>query len=245
MAIFCNGTFQWDTTLSESIPPIKQVNKDGKRYYVIDENDEVRFHSITTILGDNPEKKKALASWRKRVGEKEANRISSFASKRGTKVHGLLEQYLGNDPLNTEEMFPHTIEMFRSAIEPLNQSIDLIYDLEKKLFSTRLQIAGTADGIVKWNGIDSILDFKTSMKPKKEQDIHHYFLQCAAYSVMWKELTGHEIQSMIVFIMVDGEPKPQIFIKSIAPYKRFLIKEVYDFYMRNEFKLPEFFNRIT
>jgi hypothetical protein len=44
----------------------------GSRRYIVEHNGETRYYpSVTTVLGADPEKKKSLAAWRKRVGEEE------------------------------------------------------------------------------------------------------------------------------------------------------------------------------
>ena len=47
--------------------------------------------SITTITSHK--KKDSILKWRKRVGEEKANKISSQASNRGNKFHGMVECY--------------------------------------------------------------------------------------------------------------------------------------------------------
>ena len=71
------------THLDNDIPEIKTETIDKKRYYVTPEGK--KYPSITTVLGHF--NKKAIYEWRQRVGDKEANRISTQASRRGTKVH--------------------------------------------------------------------------------------------------------------------------------------------------------------
>ena len=65
------------------------TNTDGKRQYLTPEGNS--YPSITTILSSkgNP----AIEAWKKRVGEEEANRISTQASTRGTAVHNIFEKY--------------------------------------------------------------------------------------------------------------------------------------------------------
>jgi hypothetical protein len=53
------------------------------------------YPSITTVL--SAYNKKAIYEWRQRVGEEVANKISSKASGRGTRLHNAVEKYLLND----------------------------------------------------------------------------------------------------------------------------------------------------
>ena len=49
---------------------------------------------------------------RKRVGDAEANRISGIASRRGTRVHEIIEKYIDNEENFKEEYTPDIIESF-------------------------------------------------------------------------------------------------------------------------------------
>ena len=51
--------------------------------------------------------------------------------------------------------------------------------------------------------MDSIIDFKTSSKKKKDEWIKKYFLQTTAYSIMWEELTGIKVTQIV--ILITGE----------------------------------------
>ena len=73
---------------------IKRVQENGLRFYEVTEGDKViaKLPSVTTILGETKDKS-GLEKWRKRVGEKEADRISNLSMSRGTIMHRLIELY--------------------------------------------------------------------------------------------------------------------------------------------------------
>jgi hypothetical protein len=52
---------------------------------------------------------------------------------------------------------------------------------------------------------NSIIDFKTSSKPKRKDWIDNYFMQGAGYSVMWEEMTKIPISNIAIIIAVDGK----------------------------------------
>jgi genome maintenance exonuclease 1 len=187
---------------------------DGKRYYV--HPDGSKFKSVTTILGERTDKS-ALYAWRKRVGEEEANKISVQAATRGTAVHLLCERYLRNEEDYLKGAMPSNVMSFNDLQKILDDNIDLIYANEIPLFSHRLKAAGRCDLIAKFNGINSIVDFKTSKKPKKEEWIQNYFLQATAYSLMAEEMYDIEIPQIVIMITVDHE-NPQTFIKNKNDY---------------------------
>ena len=73
---------------------IKRVQENGLRFYEVTEGEKViaKLPSVTTILGETKDKS-GLEKWRKKVGEKEADRISNLSMSRGTIMHRLIELY--------------------------------------------------------------------------------------------------------------------------------------------------------
>ncbi len=64
--------------------------------------------------------------------------------------------------------------------------------------------AGTADCIGVYEGKETILDFKQSNKPKKEEYIEDYFLQIGAYSLAHNTVHNSKItQGVILICTVD------------------------------------------
>jgi len=183
---------------------LRTTSSDGTRVY---ETPSGRaYPSVTTVTGLHSAK--GIMEWRKRVGEAEANRISGRASARGTRIHNYCESYLLGE--STEpDMFD--AEMFNS-IKPLLDQIDNIHALEDPLYSDHLQVAGTVDCIAEFQGKLSVIDFKTSSKPKDRDDIHNYFMQTAAYAVAFEERTGIPIGRLVIIMAVDNDD-PRWFIE--------------------------------
>lgn len=145
--------------------------------------------------------KDGFFEWRARVGEEEANRISSRAAKRGTAIHSLCEDYLyGKNP--TPSMFDQ--QVFNSLIPHLDK-IDNIHALESKLYSDHLQVAGTVDCIAEYEGRLSVIDFKTSRRIKTKEEIPGYFIQTAAYAIAFEERTGIPVSRLVIIMGVDDE----------------------------------------
>ena len=190
----------------ESLPT---ENIDGKRYYVTPTGE--KYPSVPSVTGLMS--RKGIQEWRKRVGAKTANKISTQAARHGTSAHQLFEDYIRND--NFEEKFkgamPTTQQAFISLENQLNQ-IGTVHGLESPLYSHKLQLAGRVDCIAEWNGKLSVIDFKTSAKPKKEEWIQNYFIQETAYAKMFEELTGQRIESIVTLIAVSNGTS-QLFIE--------------------------------
>jgi len=169
---------------------------DGKRYYTLE--DGTKLPSVTTVLG--AQKKDAIMAWRKRVGEVEANRISKAATGRGTNVHTLCERYLNNESLG--DIMPDAKEMFKS-IKPLLNRINNIHYQEQALWSKQLGMAGRVDCIGEFDGVLSVIDFKTSKKIKSKVEIEDYFWQTSAYALMYEELIGASINNLVIIMAVE------------------------------------------
>ena len=106
---------------------------------------------------------------------------------------------------------PTTQQAFISLEKELNQ-IGVVHGLESPLYSHNLQLAGRVDCIAEYDGKLSVIDFKTSAKPKKEEWIQNYFIQETAYAKMFEELTGETIHAIITMIAV-GNGSSQLFIE--------------------------------
>jgi genome maintenance exonuclease 1 len=187
------------------LPKLNRVtNEDGTRVYQTPTGN--KYPSVTTVTGLL--KKQSIIAWRKRVGEEEANRISSTAARRGTRIHSLAEKYLLNETVNPD-MFD--IEMW-NKFKPILHNINNIYALEQSLFSDHLEVAGTVDCIAEYNGKMSVIDFKTSKRIKERDNIHDYFMQCSAYAVAFEEMTKIPVPQIVILIAVDEED-PLIFVE--------------------------------
>ncbi len=191
---------------------------DGKRYYTLP--DGTKLPSVTTVLG--AQKKDAIMAWRKRVGEEAANAISKKATGRGTNVHTLCERYLNNDKLG--DIMPDAVEMFRS-LKPLLNRIDNIHYQECALWSKQLGMAGRVDCIGEFDGVLSVIDFKTSKKIKHISHIEDYFWQTSAYALMYEEMIGVPIDNLVIIMAVEDE-QPLLFQQKTADHIPGLVKAI-------------------
>lgn len=185
------------------------VTTDSGRKYKTPEG--IDLPSITTVLSILS--RDSIAAWRKRVGEEQANKISTRASGRGTRVHEIIEKYIDNDINYKDGYTPDIIESFNVMKPVLDGLIGTVYAQEAPLYSTHLGVAGRVDCVAEFDNTLSIIDFKTAMKPKKRDWVKNYFMQEAAYAIMWEERTGIPITQLVTLISVDGQDKPQIFVE--------------------------------
>ena len=145
------------------IDGLKRVNTDNGRRYVTPSG--LLYPSITTILSHKS--KPSIDAWRKRVGHKEANKITRIATTRGTSIHKLCENALRNETEDVSNLSILDQEMY-SDFRPLLNEIDNIRALESTLYSDHLRLAGQVDCVAEYRGRLSIIDFKTSKVPSFE-----------------------------------------------------------------------------
>lgn len=212
--------------LVEPIDLLSETIND-KRYYLTPEGN--RYSSVTTVTGVRS--RASIAEWRKKVGEEQANKISSRAASRGTKFHDIIEKYLNNSLNESVEMqtpLPYT--MFKCAKKIIDR-INNIHLLESALYSDYLQLAGRVDCIAEFDGVLSVIDFKTSSKQKEEYQIENYFVQETAYAVMYYERFGLKPEQIVTIIACE-DGSSQLFVKKNINYYLQILKEYIDEYKK-------------
>ena len=192
----------------------KLVRIDGEQRYYETPTGQ-KYPSVTTVL-DKTSDKSALIKWRKRVGEEEANRVSRRATSRGTSVHTLCEKLVLNEEFDLSKEMPTSVAMYRQLEGFLNANVNDIRCSEGSLYSHKLKIAGSVDLIASYQGKPAIIDFKTSIRPKKKEWIENYFLQTSMYSFMFWEMTKIHHPLIVIAIAVEEDTMPQIFVDSAA-----------------------------
>ena len=74
------------------------------------------------------------------------------------------------------------------------------------LWSDKLKIAGQVDLIAEFDGVLSVIDFKTSKSPKKSYICSGLFPQMCAYGYMFYEHYKIEVEKLIAIVACeDGE----------------------------------------
>jgi genome maintenance exonuclease 1 len=185
----------------------------------------VKYPSITTVLGHFGKHK--IMEWRKAVGEAEANKIAARAASRGTAMHTLCERYIDNDEkVFDEKTMPHVKAMFNSIKPVIDTRVGKVYLQEVALYSDYLRIAGRVDLIAEFDGVLSIIDFKTSSRRKTDNDIKDYFEQEAAYAIMFEERTKIPIVNLVTIMAVENDQEPLVFKEHRDNHARDLITKI-------------------
>lgn len=211
--------------VSHELPNLMQENTEGSRLYVTPNGD--KYPSVTTVLSEYG--KKQLFEWKARVGEEHANKVSRIATTRGTSVHKVIETYLNNDLISQDDLFPNVKSLY-VRMKPELDKLDNIHCLETRMFSNELKLAGTVDCIAEYNGVLSVIDFKTSVRLKKKENVANYFMQGTAYSVMFEEMTGLKPEQIVIMIGVDSANFCQVLKVKPTDYRDELQKYIDKYY---------------
>ena len=200
------------TIIKHKIDDCIQINSEsGRRYQTPDGN---VYPSVTTVL--SIVSSAHIEEWKRRVGEGVSKEISSKAAKNGTKLHEACELYL----LNKKPVFDFTeltaADMFK-LIKPVIDGIKTVHAIETRLWSDRLQVAGSVDLICEFDGVLTVVDWKSSSRFKSRDEISSYFMQCAIYSCMFWERTGL-VAKKIKIVMATKDDGLLIFDEDVSTW---------------------------
>ena len=213
---------------------LSRTTEEGRRLYSTP--DGSRVPSVTTILEKTKpeEKKQALNEWRKRVGVENAQKITTEAANRGTRMHTYLEDYIKQGQLKDRGSNPFgwaSHAMAQTVIEDGLVNVNEIWGVEIPLYFPKLY-AGTTDCVGIHQKDESILDFKQTNKPKKQEWIEDYYLQLVAYSEAHNEVYGTKIRKGVILMCVKppvddmgrptARPQYQEFILDGSDYDKYV-----------------------
>ena len=180
-------------------PKTVRSSVDGVRKY--DVNDE-KLPSVTTILKatESEDKKESLARWRTKVGEVEAERVKNVAANRGTAMHTYLEHYInGGKVRDLTDVGREASGMGQTIIDKGFPDLEEVWGVECTLHYPGLY-AGQTDMCGIYQGRESIIDFKQSNKPKREEWIEDYKLQLVAYAMAHDQVYGTRIEQGVILM---------------------------------------------
>ena len=181
---------------------INRETIDGERRYATPDGE--KLPSVTTILSATAPKEKleALNEWRKRVGPKRAQEITTEAAGRGTRMHKWLEDYVKTGQIGTPGSNPYSIQSHKMAETIIYQGLSKCneyWGTEVPLYFPKIY-AGTTDLVGVHDGDAAIMDHKQTNKPKKREWIEDYFIQLAAYANAHNEVHGTKIRKGVIFM---------------------------------------------
>jgi len=159
----------------------------------------IRLPSVTTIL-DKTKNKAYLNRWRNKVGHEEAERIKNLSSKRGTAMHKFIEKYIQESGFKDltpigQQAEPMAEKIIEIGLTPVSE----YYGSEVTVHYPGLY-AGSTDLVCIHNDMETIVDFKQSNRPKKEEWIEDYYLQIAAYAMAHDYVHKSQIRQGIIMV---------------------------------------------
>ena len=173
----------------------------GQRTYNVDDK---KIPSVTTILSATKSKEdmEGLQRWRDRVGEEVARKTMVDSATRGTEMHYVLENYIeGKGYINLTEKGAKARLMAHEIVKNLG-ALEVVYGNEVSLYYEELY-AGATDLVGLHGDKPTIIDFKQSNKPKREEYVEDYYYQIAAYSLAHKKNYGPIEQGLISICTKD------------------------------------------
>ena len=179
------------------------------RVYVDDVGNKIP--SVTTILSKTKDMKHLIA-WKKRIGEDKAKQITEESAGLGTTMHAHLEAYVLGEQRPGGNNYGRLMaqRMADTVISEGLIDVDEVWGVESHLYYENLW-AGTTDLVGMYMGRPAIMDFKTTIKPKKREWVEDYRLQLAAYAMAHNNIHGPNIDTTVVF-MVSRECEFQKFV---------------------------------
>jgi len=196
-------------------PKLEEVKVNGQRYYKVEDD---LFPSVTTIL--SIQNNEGLQKWRERMGEDVANFESIRAANRGNGFHKICESYLNNQDISEYRKNVLSFGLFNLVKNEIER-IDNIHGLETTLHSTKYKIAGRTDCIAEFDGMLSIIDFKSANRARADDLLEKHAIQETAYAIMWEEHTNIPIEQIVTIVSCEnGESqtvinKPAFFVEKL------------------------------
>ena len=155
--------------------------------------------SVTTVLSKTKDKS-GLDRWRKRVGEKTAEKIIADSSRIGTALHLFIEHYVNEHAYkDLTEVGVQAEKMAQVIIDEGLKDINEVWGSEVHLYLPG-KYAGTTDMVGLYKGRPAIIDFKQTNKPKKREWVQDYLMQLAAYAHAHNHLFDTEIDQGVILM---------------------------------------------
>jgi genome maintenance exonuclease 1 len=209
---------------------MRSLINDERHYEVGSE----KLPSVTTILAatQSDEKRASLAKWKEKVGDVKADEIKNQAANRGTALHSYIEMHLnGQGLLDLTDTGVQAKSMAQTIIDKGLGDLQEIWGSEVTLYYPGL-FAGATDLCGIYQGRDSIVDFKQSNRPKREEWIEDYKLQLAAYATAHDYVYKTSIEQGVI-LMVTPDNFFQRFIingSQFREYKWMWLEKVDQYY---------------
>ena len=209
---------------------MRSLINDARHYEVGEE----KLPSVTTILAAtaSDEKRASLDKWKAKIGEIEAERVKNTAANRGTAMHSILESHIeGQGVLDLTDLGQEAHKMANTIIDKGLGDLSEIWGSEVTLYYPGLY-AGATDLCGIYMERESIIDFKQTNKPKRDEWIEDYKLQMAAYAMAHNYVYKTNIQKGVIMMCSKDNFYQEFEIKGLEmrKYMHEFLKKVNQFY---------------
>tara|TARA_Y100000590_G_scaffold172284_1_gene197069 strand:+ start:786 stop:1526 length:741 start_codon:yes stop_codon:yes gene_type:complete len=199
----------------------------GFRFYQIDGN---MYPSITSILSIQSNEK--LERWKERVGKDVASYAARMGAIRGTAFHEICTDYLNNMDISKHRNKILAMGLFNLVKSEIDRIGD-IRVMETPMFSHKFGIAGQVDCIGTFDGVLSVIDFKSATRSKTPDILLNHYIQETAYSLMWRETTSEMIKQIVTIVSCENG-ETQVSIQEPINYVNELTRCIREFYEHAE-----------
>lgn len=222
MSMFDTETI--NSLINQSNAPVLLENNQDEHIYQTSDGDI--FQSISMVLEKTMKQSKrdGLQYWRNM--EPAHKYIMEHSRDIGHQTHAILDMYWKDPEHFSLENFDLLPMAHFANIQPLlKQKITNIREVEQALVSKQLGLAGTCDLIADYDGVLSIIDYKTKRTRQQNHKLYDYYLQTACYAMMYHEMTGQKIEQLV--IIISGEKHTiQDFTKKVNDYVEPLLERI-------------------
>ena len=188
---------------------------DTARVYITPEGNH--YPSVTSVIGQSSDKA-WYDEWVARVGQEKADAVSNQASHRGSAIHEMAERYVLNEDAPMRGHGSINKADFLKIARVLNSHVDNIRGIELPLYSDYLKTAGRTDLVADFDGVPSLIDFKTSKRIKDIKDIKGYYIQTSCYAYMCRETYQLDLPQLVIIMMIDHETEAKVMIQKTSDY---------------------------
>ena len=129
----------------------------------------------------------------------------------------MVEDFLNNQEVEKDNRAFLPFCLFQQLKPHLEANINNIYAQECGLWSDKYQVVSRVDCIAEYNGVSSIIDFKTSRSERSDDWNLDYYIQASAYAEMFEERTGTPIEQIVILVVTE-DGQVQEFIKKKHEY---------------------------
>ncbi len=204
---------------------VEQKNESFGRFYTDGQCTPVP--SVTKVVSDTKDErsKEAIAKYLREFGDSQSKKSRNF----GTSFHAELEGIM-------QGKFSYEGHLFQEKL----QNISEVLLSERKMVSGSVGVGGTCDALVRTlDNKVTLLDFKTSYKPKKRSYLSDYAIQLGFYARLIEEvyeLTVDTAELWFCYNLPDEPNTSEYFIytgKQLESWKdksKKRLQDYHDFY---------------